>query len=169
MSLASVAQVRDSAARKIRSTDGRRTEESMAISKASASWDGDFKSGRGTMKPDHAAEIPFTAGTRFEGVSGSNPEELIGAALSGCFSMALSVGLEKAGMKPQSIRTTAKVHLEKGADGFAIQKIELTNETRASGGDAAKFKQVAEDTKKGCPVSKALKVADIVLDAKLVS
>jgi len=142
----------------------------MGISKASASWDGDLKTGKGTMKPDHAGEIPFSLGTRFEGAQGSNPEEVIGAALAGCFSMALSLGLEKAGMKPERIRTSAKVHLEKVADGFAIQKIELTNETRATGGDAAKFKQVAEETKAACPVSKALKgVPEIVLDAKLES
>src|SRR5262245_30755676 len=105
------------------------------ISKASASWDGDLKSGRGTMKPAHTGEIPFTLNTRFEGGDGSSPEEMIGAALAGCFSMALSLGLEKAGMKPQSIRTNAKVQVEKMPDGFAIQRIELTNETRASGGD----------------------------------
>jgi osmotically inducible protein OsmC len=139
----------------------------MAVSKASASWDGDLKSGRGTMKPEHASEIAFSMGTRFEGAPGSNPEEVIGAALAGCFSMALSLGLEKGGMKPESIRTSAKVHLEKVPDGFAIQRIELTNETRASGGDEAKFKQIAEETKKGCPVSKALRVPEIVLDAKL--
>jgi lipoyl-dependent peroxiredoxin len=142
-------------------------ESTMGISKASASWDGDFKNGRGTMKPDHAGEVPFSAGTRFEGAQGSNPEEMIGAALAGCFSMALGLGLEKAGMKPESIRTSAKVHLEKGTDGFAIQRIELTNETRASGGDDAKFKQVADETKKGCPVSKALGGVQIVLEAKL--
>ncbi|HVH42150.1 MAG TPA: OsmC family peroxiredoxin [Labilithrix sp.] len=140
----------------------------MGISKASASWDGDLKSGRGTMKPDNAGEIPFSLGTRFEGVKGSNPEEVIGAALAGCFSMALSLGLEKAGMKPERIRTEAKVHLDKAGEGFAIKKIELTNETRATGGDEAKFKQVAEETKKACPVSKALAgVSEITLDAKL--
>lgn len=140
----------------------------MGISKASATWDGDLKTGRGAMKPDNAGEIPFSLGTRFEGVKGSNPEEVIGAALAGCFSMALSLGLEKAGMKPEQIRTEAKVHLEKDGEGFAIKKIELTNETRASGGDEAKFKAVAEETKKACPVSKALGgVREITLDAKL--
>lgn len=140
----------------------------MGISKASATWDGDLKTGRGAMKPDNASEIPFSLGTRFEGVKGSNPEEVIGAALAGCFSMALSLGLEKAGMKPEQIRTSAKVHLEKAGEGFAIKKIELTNETRASGGDEAKFKTVAEETKKACPVSKALAgVPEITLEAKL--
>lgn len=107
--------------------------------------------------------------TRFEGVKGSNPEEMIGAALSGCFSMALSLGLEKAGMTPQSIRTTAKVHLEKEGEGFHIPKIELTTEVKATGGDEAKLKAVAEETKKHCPVSKVLKAAEITLEAKLVA
>lgn len=142
----------------------------MGYSKASGSWTGDLKTGKGSMKPDNAGEIPFSLGTRFEGVKGSNPEEVLGAALAGCFSMALSLGLGTAGMKPESIQTSAKVHLEKVADGFAIKKIELTNETRASGGDEATFKQVAEATKKACPVSKALAgVPEITLDAKLVT
>ncbi len=141
----------------------------MGISRASGTWTGDLKTGKGTMKPDNAGEIAFSLGTRFEGVKGSNPEEVLGAALAGCFSMALSLSLGQAGMTPESIQTSAKVHLEKVPDGFAIKKIELTNETRASGGDAEKFKQVAEATKKACPVSKALAgVPEIVLDAKLV-
>lgn len=139
----------------------------MSISHATGTWTGDFKSGKGTMTPDHGSEVPFSAGTRFEGVAGSNPEEMIGAALSGCFSMALAVGLEKAGMKPESIRTSAKVHLDKGAAGFDITRIELTTQVKASGGDAEKFRQVAEETKKGCPVSKVLR-AEISLDAKLL-
>jgi len=139
----------------------------MGISKATASWEGNLKSGRGAMKPDNAPEIPFSMGTRFEGVKGSNPEEVIGAALAGCFSMALSLGLEKAGMTPQNIRTSAKVHLEKEGEGFGIPRIELTTEVKATGGDAAKFKTVAEETKKNCPVSKVLR-AEVTLDAKLV-
>jgi lipoyl-dependent peroxiredoxin len=141
----------------------------MAISKASASWTGDFKTGRGAMKPENATEIGFSLATRFEGAKGSNPEEVLGSALAGCFSMALSVGLEKAGMKPESIRTEASVHLERSGDGFAIKRIDLVNETRATGGDAAKFEQVAAETKKACPVSKALAgVPEITLQAKLV-
>ncbi len=141
----------------------------MGYAKATGSWDGNIKSGKGIMKPDNGPEVPFSLATRFEGVKGSNPEEMIGAALSGCFSMALSLGLEKAGMTPQSIRTTAKVHLEKEGDGFHIPKIELATEVKATGGDDAKFKAVAEETKKQCPVSKVLKAAEITLDAKLVS
>ena len=141
----------------------------MGYSKASGSWDGNIKAGKGIMKPDNGPEVPFTLATRFEGAKGSNPEEMIGAALAGCFSMALSLGLEKAGMTPQSIRTSAKVHLEKEGEGFRIPKIELSTEVKATGGDDAKFKSVAEETKKQCPVSKVLKAAEITLEAKLVS
>jgi osmotically inducible protein OsmC len=140
----------------------------MSISKANGTWEGTLKGGKGTMKPENGAEVPFSLGTRFEGQKGSNPEEVIGAALAGCFSMALSLGLEKAGMTPQNIRTSAKVHLEKEGEGFHIPRIELTTEVQATGGDEAKFKAVAEDTKKNCPVSKVLKAAEIILDAKLL-
>jgi osmotically inducible protein OsmC len=139
----------------------------MSISKASAAWNGTLKAGRGTMKPEHGADVPFTMSTRFEGGQGSNPEELIGAALAGCFSMALSLELEKAGMTPQNIQTTARVHLERAGDGFAIPRIDLATEARASGGDEAKFRHLAEQTKKACPVGKLLGQAQINLEAKL--
>lgn len=137
----------------------------MAISKATAEWNGTFKAGKGTMKADHAAEVPFSATTRFEGAQGSNPEELIGAALAGCFSMALSVGLERAGITPERIQTSARVHLEKQEAGFGITRIELVTEIKAPG-DVAKIREVAEATKKGCPVSKALAAVQIDLDVK---
>ncbi len=139
----------------------------MGISNANGSWDGTIKQGKGVMKPANGPEVPFSMATRFEGEKGSNPEEMIGAALSGCFSMALSLGLEKAGMTPQSIRTTAKVHLDKDGEGFSIKKIELATEVNASGGDDAKFQAVAAETKKQCPVSKVLAGAEITLTAKL--
>ncbi|MDB4937276.1 MAG: Peroxiredoxin OsmC [Labilithrix sp.] len=141
----------------------------MSISQAVGTWEGTLKAGRGTMKPENGSEIPFSLATRFEGKKGSNPEELIGAALAGCFSMALSLGLEKAGMTPQSIQTSSKVHLDKDGEGFKISRIALSTEVRATGGDQAKFSTVAEDTKRNCPVSKALKGAEIVLDAKLLA
>jgi osmotically inducible protein OsmC len=125
-------------------------------SKASAQWNGTLKAGTGTMKPGHAAEIPFSVGSRFEGQPQSNPEELIGAALAGCFSMALSLGLEQAGAQPKSIQTTADVKLEKQGEGFAITAITLDCTASVGGIDAAKFQSVAEATKKNCPVSKAL-------------
>ena len=106
--------------------------------------------------------------SRFEGKPGSNPEEMIGAALAGCYSMALSLGLEKGGITPESITTSAKVHLEKDGEGFAIPKIELSTEIKAAG-DAEKIKAIAEETKKQCPVSKALKAVDIALEIKVAS
>jgi lipoyl-dependent peroxiredoxin len=138
----------------------------MSISNATGTWTGDFKTGKGTMKPENGGEIQFSTSTRFEGQKGSNPEEVIGAALAGCFSMALTLGLEKAGIKPESVTTNAKVHLEKAEGGFGIPRIDLFTQVKAPGADAAKFKSVAEETKKGCPVSKLLK-ADITLEASL--
>jgi osmotically inducible protein OsmC len=140
----------------------------MPISKATASWDGTLKNGRGTMKPEHAADVPFGFATRFEGAQGSNPEELVGAALAGCFSMALSLGLEKAAMTPQSIRTSARVHLEQTDQGFSIRRIDLVTEARITGGDEAKFRAVAEQTKTACPVGKLMSSAEITLEARLL-
>jgi osmotically inducible protein OsmC len=141
----------------------------MPKSNANATWEGTLKAGSGTMKPEHAAEIQFSMGTRFEGETGSNPEEVIGAALAGCFSMALSVGLEKAGATPERIRTSAVVHLDRQDEGFAITTIELDTEVEAQGIDDAAFQDVAEATKEGCPVSKALAAVDkIELSARLV-
>ena len=142
----------------------------MGINKATASWEGTIKAGKGVMKPAHGGEVPFSFGSRFEGQPASNPEELIGAALAGCFSMALSSNLEKAGSPPRAIRTSADVKLEKGADGFSITAIELVTEASVPGIDPAKFQEVAEQTKKGCPVSKALAaVGNITLKASLSS
>ncbi len=140
----------------------------MGISKASAQWDGTIKGGKGSMKPANAAEIPFSFGSRFEGQPASNPEELVGAALSGCFSMALASSLEKAGSPPRSIRTSANVKLEKDGEGFSITVIELTTEAEVPGLDDEKFQGIAEATKKACPVSKALAgVGSIKLTASL--
>ena len=139
----------------------------MGISKASAQWDGGLKDGKGVMKPAHAPEAPFSLGTRFEGQPGSNPEELIGAALAGCFSMAFSVTLEKNGLKPQHIRSSADVHLDKQGEGFAITTIDLSTEVTVAGLDDAKFQELAAETKKNCPVSKALGGVQINLKAKL--
>jgi osmotically inducible protein OsmC len=128
----------------------------MATSKASAQWDGTVKNGKGSMKPAHASDIGFSLGSRFEGQPGSNPEEVIGAALAGCFSMALTVGLERAGAQPKSVHTEATVKLEKEGEGFSITSIDLVTQVVASNIDAAKFQELAQATKKGCPVSKAL-------------
>ena len=139
----------------------------MPISKATAQWTGGLKDGKGIMKPAHAPEATFTLGSRFEGQPASNPEEFIGAGLAGCFSMALSLGLEQAGVKAQSIDSAATVHLDKDGPGFAISSIELTTEVSAPGLDDAKFQAIALETKKGCPVSKALAGTKITLAARL--
>ncbi|HEY0590475.1 MAG TPA: OsmC family peroxiredoxin, partial [Thermoanaerobaculia bacterium] len=101
---------------------------------------------------------------------GSNPEELIAAAHAGCFSMAFSAGLEKAGFKPQRVSTNAAVKIELAGGGFAITRIDLTTEAEVPGIDEPTFQKLANEAKEGCPVSKALKaVGDIRLTAKLVS
>jgi osmotically inducible protein OsmC len=140
----------------------------MSISKASAEWNGSLKRGQGSMKPDHGQAVPFSLGTRFEGVAGSNPEELIGAALAGCFSMALAASLGKEGVEPQKIETTAEVTLVPDEVGFAISKVELKTRVQVSGIDPVKFEHVARSTKESCPVSKALLGTSITLDAQLV-
>ena len=139
----------------------------MGTSKASAHWEGSLKDGRGSMKPAHGGEVAFTAGTRFEGQAGSNPEELIGAALAGCFSMALAGALGRAGMSPQSVNTDAAVQLEREPAGFRIVRIELTTTAKVPGADTTTFQKIAEETKKGCPVSKALTGTEITLKASL--
>jgi lipoyl-dependent peroxiredoxin len=144
-------------------------EDPMTISKGSAHWEGGLKDGKGAMIPEHAPEAVFSLGSRFEGQRGSSPEELIGAALSGCFSMALTVGLETAGLHPKSIRSSASVHLDKDGPGFSITSIELTTEATVPGASNEQFQKIADETKKGCPVSKALAGTRITLKATLAS
>lgn len=141
----------------------------MAISHSEATWNGTLKEGSGTMKVASGYfEGPYTYATRFEGdAKGTNPEELIGAAHAGCYSMFLSALLTNNGFKPNSIHTTATVHLGAGP---TINKIELDCEADVPGVDEAKFQEIAVQAKAGCPVSKALAaVSEIMLDAKLVS
>lgn len=139
----------------------------MGISKASAEWTGAIKTGKGNMKPAHGPDTPFSLASRFEGAPQSNPEEMIGAALAGCFSMALTLSLEKAGATPNGIKTTADVKLDKDGEGFSITSIALSTEASVSGVDDAKFQEIAAETKKACPVSKALTGTTITLTAKL--
>jgi osmotically inducible protein OsmC len=140
----------------------------MPIRKANAIWNGDLKSGKGTMKFG-SFEGPYSFSSRFENGQGSNPEELLGAAHAGCFSMALAAGLAKEGFKPGRISTTANVHLDLVNQGFKITSIELNTEAEVSGIDNTKFMEIAEATKKGCPVSQALAAIEIKLNAKLLS
>jgi osmotically inducible protein OsmC len=138
----------------------------MTVRTSSAEWKGTLKEGAGTMRLGSGAyEGPFTFASRFESGPGTNPEELIGAAHAGCYSMFLSALLTKAGFKPKRIHTTAAVHL---GEGPAIELIELTTEAEVPGLAAADFQQHAEAAKQGCPVSKALAGPRIVLNARLV-
>jgi len=115
-----------------------------------------------------AFEGAYTFKSRFENGAGTNPEELIGAAHAGCFSMALSAGLGRAGFTPKRIETSARVHLEKVGEAFRITRIELKTEAAVPGIDAKAFQDQAEAAKKGCPVSAALAAVTISLDARLV-
>ena len=140
----------------------------MAIRTGKAVWEGNLKRGNGKMKLGSGAyEVPFTAGTRFGEDKGTNPEELLGAAHAGCFSMAFSHGLDGAGFTPKSVTTTAKVHLDKDEKGFSITLIELVCEAEVPGIDEKRFQEIAEATKTGCPVSQALAAVKINLQAKL--
>ena len=142
----------------------------MATRTSSAVWEGNLKEGKGTMKVGRGAyEGPFSFASRFENGAGTNPEELIGAAEAGCFSMALSNGLTKAGHVPKRISTTAKVNLSQVEGGFKITSIDLDCEGEVPGIDDTKFKEVAEQTKKTCPVSVALAGTEIKLNARLKS
>ena len=141
----------------------------MAVSNASAEWNGTLKEGAGKMRLGSGAfEGAYTFVSRFENGAGTNPEDLIGAAHAGCFSMALAAGLGRAGITPTSIRTTAKVHLGTGEAGPTITRIDLDVEGKVPGIDAATFQQHAEAAKKGCVVSRALGgVQNITLNARL--
>ncbi|WP_154448533.1 OsmC family protein [Halovulum marinum] len=136
--------------------------------KGSAVWTGDLKSGKGTVSSASGVlnENRYGFQSRFEEGSGTNPEELIGAAHAGCFSMALSGELDKAGFTAERIATTATVSLEKGDAGFSISAVHLDVSAKVPGADDAAFQKAAEGAKAGCPVSRLLN-ADITLSATL--
>ena len=141
----------------------------MINRKADARWEGDLKEGKGTI---HLGSGAFTGsysfGTRFEGATGTNPEELIAAAHAGCFSMALSAGLSRAGHTPKSVETTATVHLDKVEGSFGITDISLVTRGRVPGITAEEFLRLASEAKKNCIVSRALASVTIQLDAALL-
>jgi osmotically inducible protein OsmC len=140
----------------------------MPARTSSAVWNGDLQQGQGTMKVGSGAwEGAYSFKSRFEDGKGTNPEELIAAAHAGCFSMALSAALSKAGHPPTRVATTAKVGLEKGGDGFRIPNIHLATQAKVDGIDDAEFQKIADEAKRNCPVSKVLSGAEITLDAKL--
>lgn len=137
---------------------------------ATAEWLKGLKDGKGTLSTESGVlkETAYSFKTRFEGEAGTNPEELIAAAHAGCFSMAFSAQLEKEGLKPESIKTTATVTLEKAEDGFCIPAINLKVVAKVPNADKHVFEKAAMDAKTGCPVSKLMR-AQITMDAELES
>ena len=136
---------------------------------AQAEWKGDLREGQGTMRLESGAyEGAYSFPSRFEEGQGSNPEELIAAAHAGCFSMAFSGGLSRAGFKPTRISTKATVHLERVGEAWTITRIDLETEGEVPGIDDGVFQEQAEAAKKNCPVSRALAVEDVRLNARLV-
>jgi osmotically inducible protein OsmC len=140
------------------------------VKKASAHWEGDLKSGIGSISTETGVlrEAPYGFKARFEGGKGTNPEELIGAAHAGCFSMALSMILGDAGLKADSIDTEAHVTLDQVEGGFAITAVHLTLKAKVPGATQEQFTELTNKAKEGCPVSKVLN-ATITLDATLLS
>ncbi|MGD8366040.1 MAG: OsmC family protein [Desulfobacterales bacterium] len=129
----------------------------MPTRNAQARWEGSLQQGNGKISvASGALEAPYSFSSRFQDGPGTNPEELIGAAHAGCFSMAFSLILAQAGHAPESIETRAAVTIEKQAEGFAITRIDLTTEAKVPGIDEKTFQEKAQAAKKGCPVSKAL-------------
>ncbi len=142
----------------------------MPTRNATAVWKGGFRSGTGSFKTESGAVSgDYSAGSRFESAGGSNPEELLAAALAACYSMALSLGLEKAGSPPESLETHAACTIEKVGDAFSITNMKLRVSARVPGVDGDAFQQIAAATKDGCPVSKAISGnVKIELDATLL-
>lgn len=142
----------------------------MLIRKSKAVWKGTLKEGKGRMAPGSGGlEFAFSFASRFENGPGSNPEELLGAAHAGCFSMALSGVLTQAGFPPREIATEARVAVDRTAEGFAITRSDLVTEADVPGIDPELFARLAEEAKKGCPVSRALKAIEISLQATLTA
>jgi osmotically inducible protein OsmC len=141
----------------------------MSTTSGSAVWQGGIKDGKGAISTKSGAlnSYPYGFGSRFEGKPGTNPEELIGAAHAGCFTMALSLILGEAGFTAEQMNTQADVTLEKQGEGFAITAVHLTLKAKVPGADEAKFRELADKAKAGCPVSKVLN-AKITLDASLI-
>ena len=137
----------------------------MPVRKAEAVSEGDLLKGKGTMSlGSRAWSGPYSFATRMQDQPGTNPEELIGAAHAGCFSMALSAALTKAGHPPRRIQTSAEVSLDKVGEGFKITKILLRTRGEVPGLDEAGFRKIADDAKRTCPVSQALAGTNLALE-----
>jgi osmotically inducible protein OsmC len=142
----------------------------MPIRKAEAIWEGTLQEGQGRMSFGSGSfEGSYSFPSRFEEGEGTNPEELLGAAHAGCFSMALSAALGRAGFSPESIQTVAEVHLEKLEEGFTVVRIDLNTKAVVPDMDQTQFLDIAEGAKKNCPISRALAVPVINLKATLLS
>lgn len=140
----------------------------MTVRKAEAEWTGSLREGRGELALESGAfRGPYTFKARFEDGKETNPEELLGAAHAGCFTMALTALLARQQLAPTRIHTTASVHLEQATGGFAIPRIELRTRATIPGLSEEKFAALAADAKQNCPVSKALAGVEITLDAAL--
>ena len=140
----------------------------MAIRQAQAEWHGNLARGSGTMSFGSGAfDGAYSAASRFEEGEGTNPEELIAAAHAGCFSMALALVLSEAGHEPETVSSSAKVHLDKDEGGYSITRSDLTTEVRVEGLSEEEFQQHADEAKRSCPVSRALGAIEIGLEAKL--
>ncbi|MCW5736259.1 MAG: OsmC family protein [Enhydrobacter sp.] len=135
---------------------------------ASAAWSGGLKDGKGSISTESGAlkAYPYGFAARFEGQKGTNPEELLGAAHAGCFTMALSLILGEAKLTATQMETTAKVTLEQVDGGFAITAVHLTLKAKIPGADEKTFEELANKAKAGCPLSKVIN-ATITLDATL--
>jgi osmotically inducible protein OsmC len=141
----------------------------MSIREAHARWEGDLRGGEGTMRLGSGAfEGRYSFKSRFEEGTGTNPEELIGAAHAGCFSMAFSNMLAMAGHVPTRVETTARVHLETVDGAATITRIDLSCDGEVPGIDGDRFREIAADAKAQCPVSRALAGVVIALDARLI-
>jgi osmotically inducible protein OsmC len=140
----------------------------MPTRSAQAEWKGDLPSGDGRMAFGGGAfEGQYSYGSRFEEGAGTNPEELIAAAHAGCFSMQFAGLLSQAGHVPDSVETTARVHLDKDEGGFSITRSELASEAKVDGVSEEEFQRIADEAKRICPVSRALGAIDVELEAKL--
>lgn len=140
----------------------------MPTRRASATWEGGLQGGKGRFAGESGAiEARYSVGSRFGDTGGTNPEELLAAAEAACFSMALAGALEKGGNAPDRVHTEAACTIEKQGDGFTITAIRLTVRARVPGLDEAAFREAAEDTKKACPVSRALAGVEISVEAVL--
>lgn len=137
----------------------------MPTSTANATWEGTLKEGKGSYAGSTGFSGGYTFATRFGDAKGSNPEELLAAAESACFSMALSANLEKAGATPRRVQTSAACTVEPKEGGMRITTMKLTVRASATGIDAARFREIAEETKRTCPVSTALGGVDISIES----